>query len=284
MKYLVTGKNGQLARAFIRRLEERAEDFLALDRHELDIADPGMVSNVFSFFRPEVVLNCAAYNLVDRAEEEPSRAFEVNASGPGILANAAREADALMVHFSTDYVFDGARRGEGPYTEADAPNPLSEYGRSKLAGERAVQEAAGRFLVFRVSWVFGEGKQNFIYKLVDWAEKNEVLRIADDEISVPTYTYTIAGAVLKAVEKELCGLYHLTGGGSCSRYEWAGLVLKTLGTKKTMNPVPMSTFKLPARRPGFSAMSNKAISGELGIRIPAWEEDVQLFLKERFGR
>jgi dTDP-4-dehydrorhamnose reductase len=283
MKYLIAGKNGQLARAFIRRFEEKSVDFLAPEKADLDVTDFSKVSGVCDSYRPDVIINCAAYNLVDKAEEEPDRAFAVNAQGPKLLAAAAQKHNAIMVHFGTDYVFDGAKRGSGLYTEADAPDPLSRYGESKLAGERFVLEESGRALVFRVSWVFGEGKQNFISKLMEWAKNNEVLRIADDEISVPTYTCTIAETVLRALDRGLYGLYHLTSSGSCSRYEWASLVLKSLGIKKIIKPVPMDTFKLPARRPGFSAMSNKAVSAALNTHIPGWDEEVELFLRERFS-
>lgn len=284
MKYLIAGKDGQLAQAFIRSLGDKPSDFLALGRSELDITDSAQITAVCDAYRPDVIINCAAYNLVDKAEEEPSPSFAVNAQGPGLLARAAGKHDAVIVHFGTDYVFDGAKRESGPYTEADMPNPLNRYGESKLAGERAVLGAAGRALVFRVSWVFGDGRQNFIVKLMEWAKSSEVLRIADDEISVPTYTYTIADVVLQALERGLQGLYHLTGSGYCSRYEWALLVLRQLGINKRVEPVPMSTFGLPAKRPAFSAMSNGALSEALGIRIPGWDEDVGLFLKERFKR
>ncbi len=281
MKYLIAGKNGQLAKAFIRRLGERGADFLAPEKADLDITDPQKIRSICESYGPDVIINCAAYNLVDKAEEEPGNAFAVNASGPALLADAAGEHKALLVHFSSDYVFDG-KKSDGLYTEADVPNPLNRYGKSKLDGERAVLESAGRSLVFRVSWVFGEGKQNFISKLIGWSEKSDVLQIADNEISVPTYTYTIADTTLMALDHDLRGLYHLTSSGSCSRFEWAALVMKMSGIKKAMRPVPMQTFKLPAERPGFSAMSNERLSRELKVKIPGWEEGVKLFFKETF--
>ncbi len=282
MKYLIAGKNGQLARAFIRRFGEKSADFLAPERSDFDITDFNKITGVCDSYRPDVIINCAAYNFVDKAEEESVRAFAVNASGPKLLASAAKKHNAILVHFGTDYVFDGSKRGSGFYTEADMPNPLNRYGESKLAGERLVQEEAGRFLIFRVSWVFGEGQRNFIYRLMEWSKNKDVLQIADDEISIPTYTCTIADTVLEALGEGLCGLYHLTSRGSCSRYEWASLVLKSLGVKKIIEPVPMNTFKLPARRPGFSAMSNEVISGALKASIPGWDKEVELFLKESF--
>jgi dTDP-4-dehydrorhamnose reductase len=280
MKYLIAGRNGQLARAFIRRFEERVLDFSAPDKSQFDITDSASVSGVVDSYKPDVIINCAAYNLVDRAEQEREKAFAVNASGPAHLARAAAKRKAFLVHFSSDYVFDGQKEN-GLYTEDDAANPLNEYGRSKLTGESAVREEAGKSLVFRLSWVFGEGKQNFIHKLMEWAKNNEYLKIACDEFSVPTYTDTVADVTLKALEQEVTGLYHLTNSGFCSRYEWAQAVLRNLGINKFIRPVTSDIFNLPARRPKFSAMSNDKISRLLDIRIPSWEEGVRSFLRVR---
>jgi dTDP-4-dehydrorhamnose reductase len=280
MKYLIAGRNGQLARAFIRRFEERVLDFSAPDKSQFDITDSASVSGVVDSYKPDVIINCAAYNLVDRAEQEREKAFAVNASGPAHLARAAAKRKAFLVHFSSDYVFDGQKEN-GLYTEDDAANPLNEYGRSKLAGESAVREEAGKSLVFRLSWVFGEGKQNFIHKLMEWAKNNEYLKIACDEFSVPTYTDTVADVTLKALEQGVTGLYHLTNSGFCSRYEWAQAVFRNLGINKFIRPVTSDIFGLPARRPKFSAMSNDKLSRLLDIRIPSWEEGVRSFLRER---
>lgn len=280
MRYLIAGRNGQLARAFIRRFEQSAIDFSAPDESHLDITDSASVNSIVDSYKPDVIINCAAYNLVDRAEQERERAFAVNATGPAHLARAAAKSKVFFVHFSSDYVFDGQKE-TGLYTEDDATNPLNEYGRSKLAGEGAIQEVACRSLVFRLSWVFGEGKQNFIYKLMQWAKSNEYLKIACDEFSVPTYTDTVAGVTLKALDQGITGLYHLTNSGFCSRYEWAQTVFRELGINKFIRPVTSTTFNLPAKRPGFSAMSNEKLSRLLDTRIPSWEEGVRSFIHER---
>ncbi len=279
MKYLISGRNGQLARAFIRRLSESGADCLAPEESDFDITDPERVGKICEAYRPDVIINCAAYNLVDRAEQEFDTALSVNASGPRILAREAAKRGALFVHFGSDYVFDGSKE-EGLYTEGDATGPINRYGESKLRGENFVKEETDDFLVFRLSWVFGEGSQNFIHKLMGWAQGNEYLKIVCDEFSVPTYTYTVADATLKALERGLRGLYHLTNTGYCSRYEWARMVLGELGIRKFIRPVPMESFDLPARRPLFSAMSNEKIAGELGVEIPEWEEGVRAFLRE----
>ncbi len=278
MKYLITGKNGQLARAFISRFEKTSADFSAPDESRLDITDGRMVENAVASAKPDIIINCAAYNQVDRAETDPA-AFAVNAEGPGNLARAAAKRKALLVHFGSDYVFDGLKE-KGLYTEDDATDPLNAYGRSKLAGENKVQETGCPALILRLSWVFGAGRQNFIYKLREWAKSSEYLKIACDEFSVPTYTGTVVDMTLRAIDQGLAGRFHLTNSGFCSRYEWARVILESLGIRKFVRPVSMDSFNLPAKRPKFSAMSNETVAGLLNTDIPAWDETVRSFLKE----
>jgi dTDP-4-dehydrorhamnose reductase len=279
VKYLITGKNGQLAKEFIRRLEKERVDVAAPDESDLDITEAGSVAEAVRAYRPGVIINCAAYNAVDKAEQEPAAAFHVNAEGPRILARVADDAGAMFVHFSSDYVFDGLKEN-GLYTEEDAADPLNAYGKSKLAGERAVFDEHDRPLVFRLSWVFGPGRQNFIYKLNEWAKINEYLKISCDEFSVPTSTQNVVEVTLRALRTGLKGCFHLTNSGYCSRYEWAKFVMQSLGYRKFIRPLPMDAFNLPAKRPKFSAMSNGRIGAALGITIPGWEEAVAAFLRE----
>lgn len=278
MNYLITGSSGQLAAAFAKRFGSRSLEFLAPDEFRCDITDRTSIREIIGSFHPRVIINCAAYNLVDKAEQDRDRAFEVNAEGPRLLAEEARRTDAVLVHFGSDYVFDGGKQ-DGLYREADPVGPLSEYGRSKLAGELAVREVLGdRSLVFRLSWVFGEGNQNFIAKLLEWSAAQEYLRIACDEFSAPTWTETVVDVTLHALDQGVSGLYHLTNSGYCSRYEWAKAILRKKGIDKFIRPVSMDTFKLPAKRPKFSAMSNRTITDRLSISIPTWEEAVDRFL------
>ncbi len=279
MKYLITGKNGQLARAFIRRFEKESVAFSAPDESQCDITSESAVLDIIGSHRPDVIINCAAYNLVDKAEKEYEKALAVNATGPQHLAYAAKKYNAFLIHFGSDYVFDGLKQN-GLYIEDDVVNPLNAYGKSKLEGEKLVQEGLDSFLIFRLSWVFGEGLQNFIHKLVEWSKKTEYLKITCDEFSVPTYTDTVVDITLTALERNLSGLYHLTNSGFCSRYEWARLIVDTLGINKFIRPVPIASFNLPARRPVFSAMSNEKISNLLGLQIPPWDEAVRSFLSE----
>jgi len=279
MRYLITGKHGQLARTFARRFEAKGIEYSAPDESILDITDSAAVRSIIAAYRPDIVLNCAAYNLVDKAEQERSRAAEINAIAPGTLAIAAREQGARIVHFGSDYVFDGAKEN-GLYTEVDATNPLNEYGKCKLAGEDAVLREHDRPLVLRLSWVYGEGQQNFIHKLRAWAAGNEFLKIACDEFSVPTWTDTVVDITIQALDQGLSGRYHLTNSGYCSRYEWASLALRAMGIAKFIRPVPMDVFQLPAKRPRFSAMSNERIAALVGVDIPAWDDAVKAFIKQ----
>jgi dTDP-4-dehydrorhamnose reductase len=279
MKYLITGKNGQLSQAFIKRFEDRSIDFSAPDESQLDITNQKMVAKVVAALKPDVIINCAAYNLVDKAEQVKDTAFAVNATGPKNLAQAAASQKAILVHFGSDYVFNGLKES-GLYIESDPVNPLNEYGKSKLAGENSVLEELDRCLVLRLSWVFGAGKQNFIYKLIEWSKNSDYLKIACDEFSVPTYTGTVVDMTLKALDLGMTGRYHLTNSGFCSRYEWAKLILNTIGVNKFIRPVTMDAFNLPANRPKFSAMSNTRLEGHLNVAIPSWEESVRSFLRE----
>lgn len=279
MRYLITGKNGQLAQAFLRRFEKEGAEYLAPEESALDITNPAAVDGVVASWKPDVIINCAAYNLVDKAENDKDKVFAVNATGPHLLAQAGFRQKAVTVHFGSDYVFDG-RKETGLYTETDVVNPLNEYGRSKLAGEEAVISASDRCLVFRLSWVFGDGTQNFIHKLKQWAEKNDYLKVACDEFSVPTSTRTVVDVTLRSLQQGLTGRFHLTNSGYCSRYEWAKTVFQASGIDKFVRPVLMDSFALPARRPGFSAMSNQAISKAAGCSIPMWDDAVRSFLQE----
>ncbi len=273
---LILGSSGQLAREFVRQLTARQRPFEAPPEQECDVTNPENLQAVVDRFSPGVILNCAAYNAVDAAEDNRETAFRINHTAVEHLAHICRTRGCLLVHFSTDYVFDGTKGGL--YTEEDAPNPLGVYGASKLAGERAALEETDRSLVFRLSWVFGEGPQNFIHKLRQWAETSSVLKISADEVSVPTSTADVARVTLEAVERGLTGLYHLTNSGYASRYELARHVVNVLNLPNIVIPVPMSTFPTKAQRPRFSAMSNRKICATLGVEIRNWREAVHDFL------
>jgi len=272
MKFLITGARGQLAREFIAYFQEKGYGFAAFPKDELDVSDFEKVYQTIKEIKPDIIINCSAYNQVDLAEKEKHLAYKVNTIGVYNLAISAREIKAKLVHYSTDYVFDGTKIGF--YTEEDQPNPLNEYGKSKLFGEFFIQEILENYLIFRVSWVYGKGTQNFLYKLEEWAKKQEVLKIAVDEFSVPTSTRTIVEVTLKALDEGLTGLYHLTNSGYASRYEWAKEYFKLKGINKLIYPALQADFNLPAKRPKWSVMSNEKISKALGITIRDWREEL----------
>ena len=281
MKILIAGKNGQLGREFTKRLAAPEFEVDAPDEEKLDITNSDAVRNIIAGSRPDVVLNCAAYNLVDDAERDPGPAFAINATGVGHLAAACREAGALLVHYGTDYVFDGQKGA--PYTEEDTPCPLNEYGRSKLAGEHVLQETSVPFLLFRVSWVFGEGTQNFLYKLLQWADQGRALKVVDDQVSTPTSTRDIVRLTLLALKANLSGAYHMTASGYASRYQIARYFLTRMGMTNTIIPVSTDYFPSPARRPRFSALSNAKLAAALGAEIPDWTSSVDRYVEEITG-
>ncbi|WP_333655637.1 dTDP-4-dehydrorhamnose reductase [Dissulfurispira sp.] len=282
MRFLVTGADGQLASEFIKSFNYSHHHVVALNRGQLDISNIDAVSKTFLHYRPDVVLNCAAYNLVDKAEEDFNAAFKTNAIGVKNLASACKKNNALLVHYSTDYVFDGTK--EKFYVEDDKPNPINKYGESKLSGERFLTEEIDNFLLFRVSWVFGEGRQNFLHKLSEWAKQSKVLKIVCDQISIPTYTEDVVKITMLAIEKGLKGIYHLTSSGYAARYEVAKYFMEKLGWDGLVLPVSSNYFPTPARRPCFSAMSNDKISKALGINMPDWKYGIDRFIKKARGK
>jgi dTDP-4-dehydrorhamnose reductase len=252
---------------------------LAPAEESLDISDAAVVQTMLGKHSPDIVLNCAAYNNVDRAEKDDyETAFRVNALGPKNLGTACREHGALLVHYGTDYVFDGKK--EGYYTEDDTPAPINRYGETKREGEIFVMSEADQYLLFRLSWVFGDGRQNFLYKLSEWAKKNRVLKIVSDQVSVPTYTADVVSVTLMAIEKGLRGLYHLTNSGYASRYEVARYFLEKIGADNLVLPVNTDLFPSPAKRPYFSAMSNAKLSRALGYKIPDWKDAIDRSIKK----
>jgi len=274
-KVLITGASGQLGKEFVKVLSSRGIDFVALKRKDLDVTNFEKAYKTLKEINPSVIINCSAYNKVDLAETEILKAFSTNAIGPYNLAITCREINAILIHYSTDYVFDGIKKGL--YTEEDSPNPLNQYARSKLLGEELVKQVLEDYLILRVSWVYGEGTQNFLYKLEEWAKKQEVLKVVVDEFSVPTSTKTIVEVTLKAIDAGLTGLYHLTNSDYASRYEWAKEYFKLKGINKLIYPVLQADFNLPAKRPKWSVISNEKISKALGITIREWKEELKSF-------
>ncbi|MGC8766096.1 MAG: dTDP-4-dehydrorhamnose reductase [Brevinematia bacterium] len=288
MKILLIGAYGQLGTEFRRFFEEHNIDYIPTSTKEregknlvLDIANINKVKEVFSKYKFDVVINCSAYNYVDKAEEEWQKAYSINGLGVRNLAIESNKKSIPLVHYSTDYVFDGSKTT--PFTIADIPNPLSKYGKSKLLGENFLKSLTNKYILIRVSWVFGKGGEtNFIKKLIEWSKKGEV-RVSTDEISAPTYTKTIVNATWKLLEVEGFGIYHLSNEGECSRYEYAKFILETLNWKGKLYEAKQEDFNLPARRPKYSKLDNFGMKETIKIEIPHWKEVVGKYMKEELN-
>ncbi|MCP4143324.1 MAG: dTDP-4-dehydrorhamnose reductase [Chloroflexi bacterium] len=284
MKILILGNTGQLGTE-LARLLPRFGDLAALDYPDIDMADAGMIRSLLRKYTPDVIFNATAYTAVDKAESEIELAEAINGRGPGILAEEAKKRNALLFHYSTDFVFDG-EKGK-PYIETDLPNPLSIYGRSKLHGEQAVVAVDGDYLTFRTSWVYGlENESGFVKKVLGWSRQHNSLKIVDDQISNPTWARMLAEMTVKVLEKgvefatERKGLYHLAGAGFASRYEWVKEILaldpnKSEQIATEILPVKSDAFPLPAQRPTFSALNCDLFQETFQIKIPEWQRSLE---------
>lgn len=282
MKYLITGANGMLGKDLSRILEARGDDILGTDRDVLDITNRDAVLRFVAQHRPDVVINAAAYNFVDKVEEADVYpiALAVNGHGPGFLAEAARENGAKFVHFSSDYVFSGDKP-EG-YLETDQVSPISKYGETKAAGEAAVQNAGGQYYICRTSKLFGkpgfsdESKESFVSLMLRLAEKMPELNIVHEEVGSPTYTPDLAEAALTMLDQNRPpGIYHIVNEGpGVTWYEFADEIFVLAGVQVARNPVPSSEFPKPALRPKFAALKNTKLPA-LRSRLEALKDFLQ---------
>jgi dTDP-4-dehydrorhamnose reductase len=280
-KILLLGNTGQVGWELNRTLLTLGE-LTALDFPQIDMADPDNIRNIVRQSQPDIIVNATAYTNVDKAESEPELAMAINGIGPGVLAEEAKRLGAALIHYSTDYVFDGTK-GE-PYTEEDEPNPINVYGKTKLAGEQAIEGIGGATLIFRTSWVYSLRRPCFVTKVLQWARENETLRIVDDQISSPTWARTLAEATAQIVAqgrgdpveyiREKRGLYHLAGGGSCSRYEWAREILSYGVLEYQFNIIPAKSqeFKTTAKRPETSVLAIRKFNKVFYLRQNNWKE------------
>lgn len=278
MKILVTGAKGQLAREAAAQALILGHEVKSLDRSELNISDFQSVSSIVAKESPDLIFNCAAFNDVDGAESRWEDAFLCNGIGVKNLAIASEKAGATMVHFSSDYVFDG--RSERPYTIADLPNPISSYGQSKLLGEELLASHATKYYLIRTSWVFGSGAHSFTAKVLNWASTKRELRIVDDQVASPTYAADLAWAALKLIETGSFGLYHITNSGHCSRHEWARQILELIGWDGRLIPAKSREFATSAERPEYTVLDNFPLATTIGAEMPHWRDATQRHIKE----
>jgi len=271
---LLIGAAGQLGAELARVLPAHGQ-VLALDRGALDLTDADAIVAAVRSARPQLIVNAAAYTAVDRAESEPDRAAAINARAPGILAEEARRAGALLIHYSTDYVFDG--ESETVYDEHSETHPVNAYGRSKLGGEQAIAAAGGASLVLRTSWVYGLSGQNFLTTMRRLAAERDTLRVVADQIGTPNWTRSLAEATATLVGRgggflaERTGLYHLSGGGSTSWFGFARAIFDGADYPRIV-PITSAEYPTTARRPRRSVLSSDRFAGTFGFFLPPWEQ------------
>ena len=278
MSILVFGKNGQVGSAL-----SRLPGVIALDRGQADLCDAGACARIIARTDARAVINAAAYTAVDRAETETDQAHLINAIAPGVLARAAAQRGLPFVHLSTDYVFDGS--GSAAWRPGDRPAPLGVYGASKLAGERAVKDAGGRYVILRTSWVFSETGGNFVKTMLRLAAQNTRLNIVCDQRGGPTSARSIAQACLKAVDgldknPGLSGVYHFSGAPETSWADFARAIFDQAGVTVQVQDIPSSDYPTPAKRPINSVLNNDDFLNRFDIQRPDWRADLAVVLAD----
>jgi dTDP-4-dehydrorhamnose reductase len=307
MKILLIGKAGQIGRELVPLLE-RAGELTSMDRHGLDLSIPDEIRRVIRTVRPDWIVNAAAYTAVDRAESDTASARSINAVAPGVMAEEAKELGALLVHYSTDYVFDGSKGL--PYEEEDPPHPLSVYGTTKLEGERAIQQIAPAYLILRTAWVYAREGRNFLLTILRLATEKQELRIVRDQLGAPTWSREIAAATAEILSQlrtgstgspawsEIKEIYHVSAGGETNWFEFARAILGLASsqarpadwfTAVTTNrpliarhvvPIATTEYPTPARRPAYSVLANRKVNDRFGVRLPDWERQLRAVFSE----
>jgi dTDP-4-dehydrorhamnose reductase len=293
MKVLLTGKNGQVGFELNRSLLPLG-DVIALDRHEADLCKPDSLRKLVREIKPDVIVNAAAFTAVDKAEEEEKHAEVVNADAPGVLAQEAKRINALVVHYSTDYIFDGCK--EGVYSEQDKPSPVNAYGRTKLAGEMALRSSGCKYLIFRTSWVFSSRGHNFLLTILKLAREKEKLSIVNDQFGAPTWARLIADVSAHCISSSIkdcksgcftSDLYHLSSVGVTSWHGFAERILdfgKRLPTTDIITAaliaIPSSEYPVPAKRPANSRLDTRKLENKFNLVMPSWDRSLELCIEE----
>ena len=276
MKILITGANGMLAKAVKEELKEN--ELVCTDVEELDITNLDAVRLYTKKVKPDYIINCAAYTAVDKAEEQEELVYKINAIGPKNLAIAAQEDNAVLVHISTDYVFGGEKDVSEDYSEDDEKNPQAVYGKTKLAGEKFIEENCKKFYIFRTAWLYGEG-HNFVRTMINRSWKPCVRRIVNDQHGSPTYVVDLASIIHQAMEKQIpFGVYNSTNMGYTTWYDFTKMIYDLEGINCKVTPVTSEEFKSAAKRPKNSQMSISKLL-KYGIKIPTYEDALKRYLK-----
>ncbi|WP_437203146.1 dTDP-4-dehydrorhamnose reductase [Planctomicrobium sp. SH664] len=280
MRIALIGAAGQLGTDLAAVLDE----VVPLTHEQIDITDPASLSQTLSAIRPALVINTAAYNLVDQAEVEPEQALLVNATGPRLLAEWCQSHAAALLHVSTDYVFGGDRERSIPYRETDEPAPLGVYGRSKLSGEEAVRSHCERHFIVRTCGLYGRAatrsKGNFVKTMLRLAGERPELKVVNDQHCVPTYTADLARAIQALIRTEAYGLYHATNSGSTTWYDVAREALRLSGLPTRVNPIPSAAYPTKAERPGYSVLNCEQLAAVTGHVLPPWQDALRRYLEQ----
>lgn len=277
MKILVTGAGGLLGSAVVAECGARGHEVFARTHRALDVTDDVAVSTAVLDCAPEAIVHCAAYTAVDEAESERDVAMAVNRDGTEHVAHAATEVGALMVYVSTDFVFDGC--SGRPYVPDDEPNPLNHYGRTKLAGEAAVRESGGTWLIVRAGWLYGPGGVDFVDRVLERARAGGPLRVVDDQVGGPSWSGSVGPALVDLVEKGATGVLHLCDRGQVTRVHWAREALALAGVDTEVEAVSSAFFDAPARRPAYSVLDPTAAEALLDREMPEWSESLRRHLE-----
>lgn len=281
MNILITGGRGQLGRDCAKRFAP-GHQVIACTSAELDITDAARVKTRFSQFGPEVVINCAAYTAVDQCERDRERCFAVNSAGPEILARQCRQSGSRLIHISTDYVFDGNKPVPEPYSEDDPTNPLSIYGKSKLAGEQAIAESLENYLILRTAWLYGMGSGNFLKTILrlTMTDPGRTLRIVNDQFGSLTWSARLAQQIEALLNSSLTGIVHATAEGFSSWYEGAVFFLQAMGVEANLVPCASKEYPTPAHRPANSILQNSRLKQAGLNKMVPWRQDVQAFAEQ----
>ncbi len=275
---LLTGANGQLGHDFQKLFDRLNIKYIATDYKELDITNKEAVEAFVKGKEIKYIINCAAYNNVDKAEEEKEACYSLNSFAPQNLAEIAKKIGAVFVTYSTDFVFDGTK-GKA-YIEEDETSPLSVYSMAKVEGEKGVLNIYDKSFVIRTSWVFGIANNNFNKQVINWSKDREKLNIVDDQKSVPTYSYDLAEYSWKLIQTGKFGLYHLCNNGEASKYDQAKYVLDSIGWQGELGRAKTVDFNLPAKRGVYTKLDCSRVEEVIGEKIPHWQDAVDRFLKE----
>ena len=278
MKVLVTGFNGQLGYDVVKRFSLNGVTAVGVDINDFDLTDKKSTIEYVKKVSPDVIVHCAAYTAVDKAEEDKEVAWNVNVNGTENIALAAKEVDAKFIYISTDYVFNG--EGETPFETDDIKSPLNVYGETKLEGERVATALLKKLFIIRVSWVFGVNGKNFVKTMLSLSEKLSSLTVVSDQIGSPTYTYDLAKLICDMSLTEKYGVYHATNEGYCSWYEFAKEIFKTADIEMKVSPVLTKDYITAAKRPLNSRLSKKKLDEEGFNRLPTWQDALNRYIKE----